>query len=244
MTARQASDEWPELEPATIQRALDGDRSAFETLYRHYRGVVRGAVAARLRMWPRLPVALEDVLSEVWIQMLANDRKLLRYYDPKRGPFGYFLRVVAATRTSSVLRRHSSRDQLPPPEEQDEQLERVMMQRDFIEALWSRVQPLIKDVDRELFVRVIVMGAETKEVAPALGLTQNAAYQRIARLRTRLGQAATQLLTDQGQRAPSRPEKLQVLLTQVLVTAALLGGQQASASQQDRIGVSPAGPKP
>jgi DNA-directed RNA polymerase specialized sigma24 family protein len=195
-----------ELAPITIQRALEGDRAAFARLYRHYRSIVRGAVAARVRAWPTMTSHMDDILGDVWVQMLADDRKALRCYDPRRGAFAYFIKLLAASRASSVIRRRASRKRQPVPVETgtEDQIEHVLLQRNFLETLWASAQPLIKDVDEELFVRVMVMGRETKEVALELGLGQDAAYQRITRLRDKLVCLAGKLRADE--RGPTKRE--------------------------------------
>lgn len=216
---RTTPKDWTELDPKTLQRALDGNRAAFEALYRHYAGIVRGAVAARLRAWPRLDLQLEDVLNEVWVQMLADDRRVLRLYDPRRGPFGYFIKLVAASRASSLVRRRTRHEPLPlsAAPEGEARIERALLQRDFIESLWALVRPRLKEVDEELFMRVMVGGEETKDVAPELGLKQDAAYQRIARLRARLVRLATELLQDGHPSRRSRNELVQAIVTQALL---------------------------
>lgn len=221
---RTASREWVELDARTIQRALDGERAAFATLYRHYAGVVRGAVAARVRAWPSMTSQLEDVLSEVWVQILANDRRALRGYDPARGELGYYLRMLAASRASTVLRSRARQQALlaPVAAESTEEIERALLQRDFLEALWAEARPLIKDVDEALFMRVMVMGREAKDVAPELGLHQDAAYQRLSRLRSKLVQLAARMLEDErGGRAQAQAAISRVLALLLLPAPAI-----------------------
>jgi len=210
---------WVELDSLTIQRALDGDRAAFTKLYRHYGGVVRGAVAARVRAWPAVASQLEDILGEVWVQMLADDRRALRLYDPRRGELGYFIRLLAASRASTAIRkrvRQQAQLAVAEPDMTDE-IERAMLQRDFLEALWAKARPLVKDVDEELFVRVMVMGGEAKAVALELGLGQDAAYQRIARLRSKLVRLAAELLEEERGARPLPIERVQAVVSRALV---------------------------
>jgi len=220
---RAATQAWVELDPPTIQRALEGDRAAFTELYRHYRGVVRGAVAARVRAWPSVTSQLEDILGDVWVQMLADDRRALRLYDPRRGPLGYFIRLLAASRASTVIRARVRQQAQLVPDTTDttEEIERAMLQRDFLEALWAEARPLLKDVDEELFVAVMVMGREAKEVAPELGLSQDAAYQRIARLRRKLLRLAARLLHEEPGARPVPLERVQAVVTRALVLLVL-----------------------
>jgi DNA-directed RNA polymerase specialized sigma24 family protein len=237
---------WVELDPTTIQRALDGDRAAFTVLYRHYRGVVRGAVAARVRAWPSVTSQLEDILGEVWVQMLADDRRALRLYDPTRGELGYFIRLLAASRASTAIRRRmrQAAPLVPVDPDATEEIERAMLQRDFIEALWAKARPLIKDVDEELFVRVMVLGREAKEVALELGLRQDAAYQRIARLRSKLLRVAAELLAEEPGARPLAVERVQAVVTRALVLLVLSSPTVADDSNHDASdGVSPAAPE-
>lgn len=215
---------WVELDPRTIEQALEGERTAVAKLYRHYAGVVRGAVAARVRMWgPSMTCQLEDVLSEVWLQILANDRRALRCYDPKRGELGYYLRLLAASRAATVLRSRGRQQALlaPVAPESTEEIERALLQRDFLEVLWAKARPLIKDVDEQLFVRVMVMGREAKEVAAELELGPDAAYQRLTRLRAKLLQLAAQILADEHGARPPSSAQVQAALSRALVVLLL-----------------------
>lgn len=219
---RRTPGEHVELDARTVQRALDGDRAAFATLYRHYAGVVRGAVAARVRAWPSMTSQLEDVLSEVWVQILANDRRALRRYDPARGELGYYLRLLAASRASTVLRSRARQQAplAPADPESTEEIERALLQRDFLEALWAKARPLIKDVDEALFLRVMVMGREAKEVAAELGLHQDAAYQRLTRLRSKLVGLAAEILEDDRKARPASA-RAQAAISQALAVLLL-----------------------
>lgn len=244
---REKPREHVELDPHTIQRALDGDRAAFTKLYQHYAGVVRGAVAARVRAWPSMTPQLEDVLSEVWVQMLANDRRALRRYDPSRGELGYYLRLLAASRASTVLRSRARQQALlaPVDRESTEEIERALLQRDFLETLWAKARPLIKDVDEALFVRVMVMGREAKEVAPELGLGQDAAYQRLTRLRAKLLQLAAQILADEQTARPASAAHVQAAISRALVVLLLLAPATGlDAHPSSRSGVSPSPQEP
>ena len=237
---------WVELDPPTIQRALGGDRAAFTELYRHYRGVVRGAVAARVRVWPSVTSQLEDILGEVWVQMLADDRRALRLYDPQRGELGYFIRLLAASRASTAIRRRLRHATQLAPVDPDatEEVERAMLQRDFLEVLWAQARPLIKDVDEELFVRVMVLGREAKEVARELGLGQDAAYQRIARLRSKLLRLAAKLLEEEQGARPLPVERVQAVVTRALVLLVISSPAVADDSNRDgHEGVSPGAPE-
>src|ERR687884_1949030 len=91
-----------------IQRAGDGDRSAFETLYRRYARPVFGLALRRLGDRGRAEDAVQDTFASV--------SRAARSYRPERGPGGPWLYAVAR---NAITDRGRARYE-PPAEPSDE----------------------------------------------------------------------------------------------------------------------------
>src|SRR5438045_6256117 len=70
-----------------IQRAADGDRSAFETLYERYARPVFGLALRRLGDRGRAEDAVQETFASIW--------RSARTYQPERGPGAPWLYAVA-----------------------------------------------------------------------------------------------------------------------------------------------------
>src|SRR5213596_3634609 len=80
-----------------IQRAADGDRSAFEELYRRYARPVLGLALRRLGDRGRAEDATQDAFVAIW--------RSARTYDPARGRGAPWLYAVARNAITDGLRR-------------------------------------------------------------------------------------------------------------------------------------------
>src|ERR1700760_1688979 len=70
-----------------IQRAADGDRSAFEQLYQRYARPVFGLALRRLRDRQRAEDAVQETFASIW--------RSAGSYKPERGPAAPWLYAIA-----------------------------------------------------------------------------------------------------------------------------------------------------
>jgi DNA-directed RNA polymerase specialized sigma24 family protein len=161
----------------------------------------------------------DDIVQEVWVRLLRDRCKALRYYDETRGKsFGRFVAFVA----TQLGWRVGSRHLLPPGTERveaseaedDGDLLMKMLRHDLLDRLVERAK--LKENDVELLVGHYFRGETIRQVAERLSINENTAYQRHGRLLERLAKLATELLEE---RAGSRAELVAVLV----VAATLLG---------------------
>ena len=91
-----------------IRRTADGDRNAFETLYRRYSRPVFGLALRRLGDRGRAEDAVQETFASVW--------RAARSYRPERGPGAPWLYAVAR---NAITDRSRVRSEPPaePPEE-------------------------------------------------------------------------------------------------------------------------------
>ncbi|MCA9664460.1 MAG: sigma-70 family RNA polymerase sigma factor [Myxococcales bacterium] len=74
-------------EQQLLRAALGGDDSAWQSFCARYDGFIAGCVVRVLRRY-NISLTTEDLgdlVSEVWIALLRDDRRKLRLYDPSRG---------------------------------------------------------------------------------------------------------------------------------------------------------------
>ena len=91
-----------------IERVGDGDRDAFDELYRRYTRPVLGLALRRLGDRGRAEDALQDAFTAIWRSAAS--------YDPSRGQGGAWLYTVARNAIVDGLRRRPE----PPMEAAEE----------------------------------------------------------------------------------------------------------------------------
>lgn len=191
---------YPELTPQRIADALAGDRAAIAELYRCYGLRVRASVATAIRFRPELASYLDDIVSEVWVRVLADGCRPLRTYDAGRGPFGYYLRMrtwAMARMVAGQILRRARLVELDDPFVSlfaEDGLEGRLLGRDELERLYQAVRERLDAVDLAIFERVYVEGRQIDEVGQALGLRKDAAYRRSHRLRAKIQKIADEVM--------------------------------------------------
>src|SRR5437660_6487453 len=85
-----------------IQRAADGDRSAFEQLYRRYARPLLGLALRRLGDRGRAEDAVQEAFASVW--------RSARSYRPERGRAAPWLYAVAR---NAIVDRSRARNETP-----------------------------------------------------------------------------------------------------------------------------------
>lgn len=204
----------PTLDPERIRRAIfEHDPTAFAELYRAYDPHVRGAVAAWLRKVPRLLPYAEEIQSDVWVRLLAHERRLLRRYDPTRGSFRGFIRLVAI---GTAFRAAESRRLLPRlwsdeidvdqlEREGGSELEAWILDEDFLRKLHALVERRCTSDDHVVLVEMGLRGRSGKEVGAMIGKSESAVFTRLCRLRRDvLPQLVKELLAEHGHDDPGK----------------------------------------
>ena len=175
----------------TVARFLAGHPDASLNFMRRIRPALNVAVHRVRSRW-RLPcVDEEDLLQEIMAELLEDDARPLRRWDPKKGrTLESFLRTFASFRAHDLLsaRKHEipvdaqelagllhRRGHAAPPPDEDlwiaSALERYRAQCSATE--WR-------------FVSALTAGANTEEMMSEFGLKRNAVSQRVCRLRRHL----------------------------------------------------------
>jgi RNA polymerase sigma-70 factor (ECF subfamily) len=163
-----------------VVAARDGDRRAFDELYRKYARMVHGILLARL---PR--DAVEDLVQEVFLQAF---RQLSRLRDP--AAFGGWLAAVARNRARDHFRRARETSELSDvhagPGDPSAEVEAA--------AALSAIRAL-PEAYRETLILRLVEGMSGPEIAERTGLAHGSVRVNLHRgmklLRERLGGRST-----------------------------------------------------
>ncbi len=243
-----------ELDTQTILKALGGDavgggagaRAAFQRLYRHYDVRLRASVA-RAAISMNYRHRIDELHQDVWRRLLDNDRRLLRYFDPRRGPFGPFLTRLAYQQALAAValdRRQSgpARDGGVAPDEAvdhgSSQFVAQIIQSDFYAKLMARVEAELERGDRLILDHVYLGGRTCRAVALEYGINENTLYKRHQRLKQRL-RAWAEELEQQGGGPPTVRPPLALVVALIVAGLASLALEQPALATPEF--VSPAG---
>ncbi len=188
-----------------LARALADDRAALSELASRLAPIIRQRVARVLRRrggagQPRC--ALDDLTQEVFVRLLASDRRALRARDPARGlSVSRFVAMIAEREASSVLdsqRRtprsdglelHADLDEVHGAEEPGEQRQ---IARDLAVKLCEGLHAWLSPRGRALFQLLYVRDEPLEAVARRFGMPRSAVYA----WRSRVGKRARELLDE------------------------------------------------
>ena len=188
----------PELDLPTIFRALAGDVPALARLYAAYQPLVLRTTERTLER-RRLTDPPCDLASEVWVRLLEHGCRALRAFDPARGSFRGFMKMVAWQRADEVARRWQRRaihedpcpwaeGVEPPAPCATEALHHRLLVRRMLAAL-----PQLPSIDLTLLEEALLWQTPMRELAPRLGRGVLTLHKRNERLRRRLCAVVMQL---------------------------------------------------
>ena len=145
-----------------IIRAGDGDRGAFEILYRRYSRPVFGLALRRLGDRGRAEDAVQETFASVW--------RAARSYKPERGPGGPWLYAVAR---NAITDRSRARNE--PAVEAQEQESHEPGPAERADASWTawRVHRALEELsenERRVIELAYWGGLSQSEVADYLGI--------------------------------------------------------------------------
>jgi len=168
-----------ETDADLIQRAGDGDRGAFEALYRRYARPVFGLALRRLGDRGRAEDAVQETFASVW--------RSARTYRPDRGPGAPWLYAVArnAIVDRSRGRTDASGDVPEPAADEPDPSERT--EQSWVAWRVHRALEELPEREREVIALAYWSGLSQSEVAEFLGIPlgtvktrTRAALQRLA----------------------------------------------------------------
>jgi RNA polymerase sigma-70 factor, ECF subfamily len=145
-----------------ISRAADGDRGAFEVLYRRYSRPVFGLALRRLGDRGRAEDAVQETFASIW--------RAARSYRPERGPGAPWLYAVAR---NAITDR--SRARTEPPIDVPEEQSPDAGPPEHVEVAWTawRVHRALEELstnERTVIELAYWSGLSQSEVAEYLGI--------------------------------------------------------------------------
>lgn len=178
-----------------LRQVLDGDEKAWTTFCHRYEGLMVGCVLRVLRRYNATFNSddLADMVAEVWVTLLRDDKRKLRLYDPKRGyRLASWLGLLATNCTIDQLRLRSSEtsyledlsgaDQLlvdgARPDSGIEQRESVELARRALRQLTAE--------ERQFVLSCFHDERPPAELAEDLGIAVNTVYSRKFKIREKL----------------------------------------------------------
>jgi len=145
-----------------IRRTGDGDRSAFEVLYRRYARPVFGLALRRLGDRGRAEDAVQETFASIW--------RAARSYRPERGPGAPWLYAVAR---NAIIDR--SRARTEPPADAPDEPSSDSGPAELAEAGWTawRIHRALEELsenERSVIELAYWSGLSQSEIAEYLGI--------------------------------------------------------------------------
>jgi len=151
-----------ETDAELIQRAGDGDRGAFEALYRRYARPVFGLALRRLGDRGRAEDAVQETFASVW--------RSARTYRPERGPGAPWLYAVAR---NAIVDRSRGRTEVgadAPDRASDEPDPSERTEQSWVAWRVHRALEELPEREREVIALAYWSGLSQSEVAEFLGI--------------------------------------------------------------------------
>ncbi len=179
----------PDDVPATIRRALAGDRRAARRLAERVAPVIRARVL-RMTRGRRGPGGLDtdDLIHEVWCRLLDDDGRRLRGYDPERGKtFEGYVSMVAGQLVATMAEKHAAAKRRAPGGEGElteaqhvadaiADPEQIAAGRDLHGALWRHLEGQLSERGQAVLALVYTDGLSVDEAADRMGVRKQVVY--------------------------------------------------------------------
>ncbi len=180
-----------ELEPHIILRALASDARALARLYASYERLVLHT-ARRTLCRLRLPDPPRELASEVWLRLLDHGCRVLRAFDPARGSFRGFMKMVVWQHALAIARgwrrrtlREAAHLRREVAEPQTPCVTSILHHRLLARRILATM-PDLDEVDLVLIEEALLWRTPARALAARFGYSTEALYKRGERLRTRL----------------------------------------------------------
>ena len=168
-----------ETDADLIQRAGEGDRTAFEALYRRYARPVFGLALRRLGDRGRAEDAVQETFASIW--------RSARTYRPERGPGAPWLYAVARNAIVDRSRGRTDASGDVPERASDEPDPAERTEQSWVAWRVHRALEELPEREREVIALAYWSGLSQSEVAEFLGIPlgtvktrTRAALQRLA----------------------------------------------------------------
>ncbi|MFO0724438.1 MAG: sigma-70 family RNA polymerase sigma factor [Myxococcota bacterium] len=182
---------------ALLEWVLEGSEPGFRVFLERFRGlIVSCASKTSQRSGMRLGAdELMDVLGEVSLNLVANDRRRLRLYQEGRGSsVATWVGVITTSTTLDYLRRARRHPVTPMTEEELDQLaspkagpDEALAEREE-RALVDRVLTQLSRRDQRFVELYFGSGESPERIASSMGISLSTVYSKKAKIKARLGE--------------------------------------------------------
>ncbi len=175
-----------------VTRFIRGDRNAARSMLRRLTPVIQSRVRSTLRRRSS-SLSPDDVVQEVWVTLMQDDKRLLRRYDPARGSSleGYVGGIADRVTSDAVRRSRAGKRDVArtvsglPSQVEDARgaVDRPILDRDLLERLFTHLEETLPRKGRLVLRCVFGDGLSTREAADALGVSQQVVHNWKFRIR-------------------------------------------------------------
>jgi len=175
-----------------VTRFIRGDRSAARSMLRRLTPVIQARVRSTLRRRSS-SLSPDDVVQEVWVTLMQDDKRLLRRYDPARGSSleGYVGGIADRVTSDAVRRSRAGKRDVArtvsglPSQVADTSApaDRPVLQRDLLRNLFEHLEGTLPRKGRLVLRCIFGDGLSTQETADALGVSQQVVHNWKFRIR-------------------------------------------------------------
>jgi DNA-directed RNA polymerase specialized sigma24 family protein len=199
------------LTPASIQRAIEGDRRAMHRLVAELTPVIQARAARVLlrRSLTRSRDVRQDVLDmtqQSFVALFGDGARLLRSWDPARGlSLANFVGLVAEQQVLAVLRSRCKNPWLDEPvapedldaaAESERGPERIAASKEALAAVLEALRDRLSDQGLAMFQWLYVEERSVDEVCALAETSEGAVYAWRSRLGKLVRQIAREVLSD------------------------------------------------
>jgi RNA polymerase sigma factor (sigma-70 family) len=179
-----------------MQRALTGDREAVDTLVRRVLcPILEARVARHLARRQGGRQDLGDRVQQVLLRLFEDDAAALRRWDPARGSLATYVGAIADHTMISELRRPPGQAPTDAPDDARSPDSGPESKAAFRSLMAALVDDLGEE-DFTLFRLVYMEELSPDEIAALLEMKRDAVYKRIQRLRPRIRELASRLVSN------------------------------------------------
>lgn len=188
----------PHDDAALVAALIAGDERAWRVFHERHAPTMLDAITGLRNRFPHIIGAedVRDIYAELCLQLLANDKRRLRQFDPTRGtPLRAWLGVLARHAAFDFLRLRRRQPTVPWKGEDMLQLETLDSEApDALDVCCSRERARIfaalveelSERDREFVELYFYEGLDPEQTAERLGICVGTVYSKKHKIRARI----------------------------------------------------------
>lgn len=176
------------MEEEIVKLLTARDERSIELIAQRYEKLIRYIAVTILR--DREP-SVEECINDVYMKLWTHGAQ----YDYRKASFKTYLKAITRNTALNHLRKLKRLEELEGLDESDalqseyidysQNLEQKVIYQEEVQAL-NQILRALRKKDKELVLRRFYYLQSTKQIAEAMGMTENAADSRLCRLRKKI----------------------------------------------------------